>query len=276
MILAGCSRREPQSEPVIGLLTDFGLRDPYVAAVKGAIYTVHPSARVVDLLHQVEPFQIWQGAYLVEEATREFPKGSIFVTVVDPGVGTERAPILLETRSGKFFFAPDNGILSLVVEREGMRRAWKLDKPSFYRAGKSSRTFQGRDIFGPEAARLAAGMDPDQLGSRIEKVESLNLTPASLLGQSFQGQVIYVDHFGNVITNIPRDLSSRLQEGILLRISIGEQTIRAPLVGTYADIPSGKLGALFNSSDYLELAMNKNSAAHQLKVSEGTRILVRP
>ena len=276
MVFAGCRQGEPQAEPVIGLLTDFGLRDPYVAEVKGVIYSVHPSARVVDLLHQVDPFQIWQASYLVEEATREFPKGSIFVAVVDPGVGTERAPILLETRSGKFFFAPDNGILSLLVEREGLRRAWKLDKPAFHRPGKASRTFHGRDIFGPGAAHLAAGTDPEKLGSRIEKIESLALTPAGVLGQSFQGQVIYVDRFGNVITNIPRDLSPRLQEGILLRISIGDQTVRAPLVGTYADIPSGKLGALFNSSDYLELVMNKNSAAHQLKISEGTRILVRP
>lgn len=276
MVLAGCSRQEPQAEPIIGLLTDFGLRDPYVAEVKGVIYSLHPSARVVDLLHQVEPFQVWQAAYVVEEATREFPRGSIFVTVVDPGVGTERAPILLETRSGKFFFAPDNGILSLVVDREGMRRAWKLDKAAFYRSGKSSRTFHGRDIFGPGAAHLAAGVDPEKLGSRIQKVESLNLTPAGVLGQSFLGQVVYIDHFGNVITNIPRDLSSRLQEGILLRISIGDQTIRAPLVGTYAEVPSGKLGALFNSSDYLEFVMNKNSAARQLKVSEGARVLVKP
>ena len=276
MVLAGCSRQEPQAEPIIGLLTDFGLRDPYVAEVKGVIYSVHPRARVVDLLHQVEPFEVWQAAYVVEEATREFPRGSIFVTVVDPGVGTERAPILLETRSGKFFFAPDNGILSLVVDREGMRRAWKLDQRAFYRAGISSRTFHGRDIFGPGAAHLAAGVDPEKLGSRIQKVESLNLTPAGVLGQSFLGQVIYIDHFGNVITNIPRDLSSRLQEGILLRISIGDQTIRAPLVGTYAEVPSGKLGALFNSSNYLEFVMNKNSAARQLKVSEGTRVLVKP
>jgi hypothetical protein len=276
MVLAGCSRQEPQAEPIIGLLTDFGLRDPYVAEVKGVIYSVHPRARVVDLLHQVEPFQVWQAAYVVEEATREFPRGSIFVTVVDPGVGTERAPILLETRSGKFFFAPDNGILSLVVDREGMRRAWKLDRQAFYRSGISSRTFHGRDIFGPGAAHLAAGVDPEKLGSRIQKVESLNLTPAGVLGQSFLGQVIYIDDFGNVITNIPRDLSSRLQEGILLRISIGDQTIRAPLVGTYAEVPSGKLGALFNSSNYLEFVMNKNSAARQLKVSEGTRVLVKP
>ncbi|CAB4242926.1 conserved protein of unknown function [Methylacidimicrobium sp. AP8] len=276
MVLAGCSSKEPRSEPVIGLITDFGLRDPYVAEVKGVIYSIHPGARVVDLLHQIEPFQIQQAAYLVEEAAREFPKGSIFVAVVDPGVGTPRAPILLETRSGKFFFAPDNGLLSLVTEREGMRRAWKLDKPTFHRAGTPSRTFHGRDIFGPAAAHLAAGIDPEQLGSRIEKVESLNLTPASVLGQAVQGQVISIDHFGNVITNIPRDLTPRLQEGILLRISIGEQTISAPLVGTYADIPSGKIGALFNSSDYLELGMNKASAARQLKISEGARILVRP
>lgn len=276
MVLAGCSSKEPRSEPVIGLITDFGLRDPYVAEVKGVIYSIHPGARVVDLLHQIEPFQIQQAAYLVEEAAREFPKGSIFVAVVDPGVGTPRAPILVETRSGKFFFAPDNGLLSLVIEREGMRRAWKLDKPAFHRAGTPSRTFHGRDIFGPAAAHLAAGTDPEQLGSRIEKVESLNLTPASVLGQGVQGQVISIDRFGNVITNIPQDISSRLQEGILLRISIGDQTISAPLVGTYADIPSGKLGALFNSSGYLELVMNKASAARQLKVSEGARILVRP
>ncbi|QSR84479.1 S-adenosyl-l-methionine hydroxide adenosyltransferase family protein [Methylacidimicrobium sp. B4] len=276
MVLAGCSPKEPQSEPVIGLITDFGLRDPYVAEVKGVIYSIHPSARVVDLLHEVEPFQIWQAAYLVEESAREFPKGSIFLAVVDPGVGTVRPPILLETRSGKFFFAPDNGILSLVVEREGMRRAWKLDKPAFYRAGTPSRTFHGRDIFGPGAAHLAAGVDPEQLGSRIEKMESLNLTPAGVLGQGVQGQVISIDRFGNVITNIPRDLSSRLQEGILLRISVGDQTIRAPLVGTYADIPSGKLGALFNSSGYLELVMNKSSAARLIQITEGARILVRP
>jgi S-adenosylmethionine hydrolase len=148
--------------PVIGLFTDYGWDDPYVAQLKGVILTINPNARLLDLTHTVTPFNVTEGAYLLDQCAEEFPAGTIFVAVVDPQVGTDRDPILLETAKGKFFVGPDNGLFTQVLAHEGFSKAWKLDKPEFFRAGDVSRTFHGRDIFGPVAAHLAAGTDPEK------------------------------------------------------------------------------------------------------------------
>src|SRR5277367_5298691 len=159
--------------PVIGLFTDYGWDDPYVAQLKGVILTLNPNARLLDLTHSVSPYNVTEGAYLLDQCAEEFPAGTIFVAVVDPQVGTARDPILLETAKGKFFVGPDNGLFTQVLAHEGFSKAWILDKPQFFRSGDASRTFHGRDIFGPVAAHLAAGTDPERFGTAVKTLTLL-------------------------------------------------------------------------------------------------------
>jgi S-adenosylmethionine hydrolase len=268
------------SQPVIALFTDFGTVDPYVAQMKGAILTIDPDARLLDLTHEVKPFDVAQGAYLLDQSAEEFPAGTIFVAVVDPEVGSDRAPILLKTDAGKFYVGPDNGLFSRVVDREGFAAAWKLDQRAYYRAGGDSNTFHGRDIFGPVAAHLAQGTDPARMGS-VLKQSDLELAPShapAIAGGIISAEVLNVDHYGNVILNLPNggDAAARLHLGNLVKITIGDDNFSGPLVRTYAEGDKGRLILLYGANGLLEISMNQGSAAQKLKVDPGTILLLKP
>jgi S-adenosylmethionine hydrolase len=222
--LASVTPAEAASAPVIGLFTDYGWDDPYVSQLKGVILTINPDARILDLTHSAAPFNITEGAYLLDKCSEEFPAGTIFVAVVDPGVGTDRDPVLLETGKDKFFIGPDNGLFTRVLAREGFLRAWTLDKPELFRSGDTSRTFHGRDIFAPIAAHLAAGLDPDRLGTPLKTLVLLPDQEPSFSGGLIFAEVIHIDRFGNVILNVPStgDLADKLKEGTLVKISMGK------------------------------------------------------
>ncbi len=270
------SARDP--EPLIGLFTDYGWDDPYVAQVKGAIATIDPTARILDITHSVTPFNVTEGAYLLDQCATEFPTGTIFVAVVDPQVGTERDPILILTGKGKYYIGPDNGLFSQVIQGEGLTKAWKLDKPLYFRNGVVSRTFHGRDIFGPVAAHLAAGIDPEKMGTPMKTVLSFPSQEAAMAGPIISTQVLHIDRFGNVILNLrsDSDLAAKLKEGNLVKISIGHENYSAPLVKTYGDIEKGRLLLLYGGNDLLEIAMNQGSAAAKLKVDPGTSVFLKP
>jgi len=264
--------------PVIGLFTDYGWEDPYVAQLKGVILTLNPGARLLDITHTVTPFNVTEGAYLLGQCAEEFPAGTIFVAVVDPQVGTDHDPILLETAKGKFFVGPDNGLFTQVLAHEGFSKAWKLDKPEFFRAGDVSRTFHGRDIFGPVAAHLAAGADPERLGTPIKTLLLLpDKEPTFASGMIF-AQVLHIDRYGNVILNLPSgsDMAAKLKDGNLVKISIGKESYSAPLVKTYGEVEKGRLLLLYGGSGLLEISMNQGSAARQLKVEPGTSVFLKP
>ena len=265
-------------EPVIGLFTDYGWDDPYVAQLKGVVVTINPDARLLDITHSVTPFNIIEGSYLLDECAEEFPAGTIFVAVVDPQVGTDRDPVLLETNKGKYFVGPDNGLFTQVIANEGISRAWKLDKPQFFRAGEVSHTFHGRDIFGPIAAHLAMGTDPDRLGTPIKTLVTLPDRQPTLNGGLISAEVLHVDRFGNVILNLPADsdVAAKLKEGTLVKISIGRESYSAPLVKTYGEVDKGRLILLYGSSGLLEIGMNQGSAAKELKVEPGTSVYLKP
>ncbi len=278
-IFTSTSRSAPV-HPVIALFTDYGWEDPYVAQLKGAILTIDPNARLVDLTHTVTPFNVAEGAYLLDQSSEEFPAGTIFVAVVDPQVGTERDPILVETGKGKFYVGPDNGLLTNVIDREGFSKAWKLDKPAYFRSGATSHTFHGRDIFGPVAAHLAAGTDPDKLGTPLSS-KLMTLLPVkdpSLAGGVISVQVMHIDRYGNVVLNLraTNDLAPKLKEGNLVKISVGKENYSGPLVKTYGDIEKGRLILLYSSGGLLEIAKNQGSAAKELNVQPGTVIFLRP
>jgi S-adenosylmethionine hydrolase len=265
-------------QPVVALFTDFGWEDPYVAQMKGVILTVDPTARLLDLTHTVSPFNIAEGAYLLDQSAEEFPAGTIFIAVVDPGVGTERDPVLLETSKGKFFVGPDNGLFTHVVDNEGFSRAWKLDKPEYFRGGAVSATFHGRDIFAAVAAHLASGVDPDRVGTPIKTLVMLPVKEPTFTGGSISVEVLHLDRYGNVILNLRNDgeIAAKLKEGNLVKISIGKDSYSGPLVKTYGDMEKGRLILLYGGNGFLEIAMNQGSAAKELKVEAGTVIFLKP
>jgi S-adenosylmethionine hydrolase len=271
---------KPSSQPIIALLTDFGTVDPYVAQMKGAILTIDPDARLLDLTHDVTPFDVAQGSYLLDQAAQEFPAGTIFVAVVDPGVGTDRAPVLVKTAAGKFYVGPDNGLFGRVLDREGFAEAWKLDQRAYYRAGGDSHTFQGRDVFGPVAAHLAQGTNPAAMGSPLQEsaLDLPSLHAPEIAGGSVSVEVLQVDHYGNVVLNLPAggEAAEKFHAGNQVKISVGRENFAGPFVHTYAEGEKGRLIVLYGANGLMEIAMNQGSAAQKLKVAPGQLLLLKP
>ncbi len=275
-----CNSHKKHAEnqiPLIALLTDYGLSDAFVAEMKGAILTVNPNVRLLDLTHEIEPFNLMQAAYLLSQSSAEFPANTIFVAAVDPGVGTTRSAIMVQTNAGKYYIAPNNGLLTLVMEREGFAKAWKLDRPGYYRKGVMSATDHGRDVFGPVAAHLADGVPADSIGSALTKKDVILLPyrAAAVNGPNLSGEVWHVDHYGNIITNIPASMDPNLKEGVLLRITLGKQTFSAPLVKTFADVQKGRIAVLVGSQGLLEICANQGSAGKQLSAQAGQSVLIQ-
>ncbi len=264
--------------PIIGLFTDYGWDDPYVAQLKGVIVTINPNVRLLDITHNIAPFNVIEGSYLLDQCAEEFPAGTIFVAVVDPQVGTERAPVLLETGKGKFFVGPDNGLFTQVIAHEGLSRAWQLDKPEFFRPGDVSHTFHGRDIFGPVAAHLSAGTPPERFGTQLKTLTLLPDHAPTFAAGMISTQVLHIDRFGNIILNFTADseFAAKLHNGNLVRISVGRENFSAPLVKTYGEVEKGRLLLLYGSSGQLEISMNQGSAAREMKLAPGTAIFLKP
>ncbi len=257
-------------QPIITLTTDFGLHDHFVGTMKGVILGICPGATIVDVTHQITPFEISEGAFTVMEAWRAFPKKTIHVAVVDPGVGSSRRPILVEA-GGHYFVGPDNGVLAMVYgplrERGEKIRVRHLTKEEYFRQ-PVSRTFHGRDIFAPVAAHLAAGVTPAKLGPIIEDYLKLqSFWPTRMAKRSWTGQVLKVDRFGNLISNF----SEAEFEGIKTRpfeIAIGTEKIHR-LALNYAEVPFGEPVAIVGSSGFVEICVNQGNAAKQLGCGVG-------
>ncbi len=256
------------SSPVITLLTDFGTQDVYAGIMKGVISNLAPHARIVDLTHEVRPQAVADAAFLLDSASPYFPWGTIHVAVVDPGVGTERRILCVRT-SRATYLAPDNGLLARVLERESAARIVSVENRSFF-LPKVSSTFHGRDIFAPVAAHLARGVDPCQLGPEIESIKPLNLPRVESRGpHKLVGEVIYIDHFGNLVTNLP--LPS-LPEVVSLQL--GDTSVPGPVCRSYAERDRGELLLVGGSSGLLEVAVNQGNACSQLGVRRGDALEV--
>lgn len=248
---------------IITLTTDFGAGSLYVAAVKGVILSVNPLAEIVDICHTIRPQDIAGAAIVVDEASRWFPEESLHVAVVDPGVGTPRRILYLE--SGKrHFVAPDNGLLSLVARRDPPRRVISVENPEFWLPELSS-TFHGRDIMAPVAARISMGMPATRLGPTVDAIESLPSPDPVIESESITGWVIWVDHFGNLVTNIDRAAWTAIPRGRPWKLRCAGRDFQE-LVRTYGDRASGEVVALFGSTDRLELSVVNGSAAENLQV----------
>jgi len=267
------SHQFPMRQPIITLTTDFGLDDHYVATMKGVILGLCPQATIVDITHGISPFEISEGAFTLMEAWSAFPKKTIHVAVVDPGVGTSRRPILVEA-GGHYFVGPDNGLLAMVygpmLERDEPVRVRCLEKPQYFRP-VVSRTFHGRDIFAPVAAHLALGVTPAKFGPRIEDYLKLqSFWPTRTSKRLWTGQVLKIDRFGNLISNF----SETQFDGIKTRpfeLSIGTEKIHR-LALNYAEVPFGEPVAIIGSSGFVEISVNQGHAAKQLGCGVGAPI----
>ncbi len=262
-----------QAARIITLTTDFGYRDPFVGIMKGVVSAIDPTAAIIDLTHGVAPQDVTGGALALSAAVDFFPAGTIHVAVVDPGVGSERRPILVETDRA-CYVGPDNGLLSLAAGRQRLIRVVHLSNPD-YHLSPTSTTFHGRDIFAPAAAHVSAGVPPEKLGETGEAFETLDVpAPERLDGGSLAGEVIYIDSFGNLTTNIRSDDLGRFDpESIAVRI--GDREIRG-ISANYASAGTGNYLALVNSWGLLEISRCNGSARAGLGAGTGTRVLLVP
>lgn len=256
---------------LITLTTDFGTADGYVGAVKGAILSINPKVTLVDLSHGIPSFNILQGAFLLGTSFSLFPKGTIHLAVVDPGVGSARRPLLVVTRDW-FFVAPDNGLLSVVVGTQRPSKIIELTVERYF-LPSPSHTFHGRDIFGPVAAHLSRGVAPTLFGRpRSSLVELPAFKTRPMANGDLKGEILFLDKFGNAISNI-RPLKRR---GLLeLWSGAHYRGGMLSLCRTYSDLPKGKPGALFGSSGFLELALYEDSFGKRFSASKGEEILLK-
>ena len=261
---------------LVAVITDFGTADFYVGAMQGSMYSAYPQVRIVNITHEVKPFNIAEGSYILTHAAREFPSGTVFLAVVDPGVGTERRPIVLETKDGKLFVAPDNGLLTGIMGAFGIANIYEITNRSLMRQGKISATFHGRDLYGPVAAHLAGGISPSDVGPGISELVRLPIVRAKWEKKTLVGSVVYVDRYGNLITNITGKLveESGLGLGAKISITISNKQILATFTVTYDDVPEGEWLALINAEKVVEIARNMENAAQTIGESAGAKIRI--
>ncbi len=257
------------TRPAIALLTDFGLRDHYVGVMKGVALGICPDVTFVDISHGIPPQDVLAAALELDAAYRYFPAGTVFLVVVDPGVGTGRRPIAMDVGEYRFV-GPDNGVLALVAGRSPSARVVELVNPQYARP-TISRTFEGRDVFAPGAAWLASGVDVTSLGPPVMSVVRLCVPAARAGSHGIDGEVLRVDRFGNLITNIDRALLDALQGPLAVEVS-GRPVPH--VVATYAEAPARALCALVGSSGLLEIALNGADAAASLGIGRGAMVRV--
>lgn len=255
---------------IVTLLTDFGTRDAYVGILKGIVLARCPEARLVDLTHDVPPQDVAAGSLVLASAVGFFPPGTIHLAIVDPGVGTARLPVVV-TAGAATFVGPDNGLLVPATRRLGPAQAYRIADDALLRQPVSA-TFHGRDVFAPVAGALAAGLAPDAVGPRIAALADTGLSEAVCSGGAIRGCVAYVDHFGNLVTNIEvAAIPEARREGCVVRV-VGRDV--GPIRATYGSVPPGEPVAVIGSWDRVEIAVAAGNAARQLGIGVGAVVTV--
>jgi S-adenosylmethionine hydrolase len=272
---------------LIALLTDFGTTDPYVGVMKGVIYSICPDALIVDVTHAIAPQNIRQAAFMLLTSYRYFPSDTIFVVVVDPGVGSARKPIAVQI-DGYTFIAPDNGVLSYVIAENLSVNVYEIQNPAFMLPNLSA-SFHGRDIFAPTAGRIATGKHIEEVSVAIKSPQQINMPMLNIEAKRIIGEIIHVDHFGNLVTSIGRLQHMDSLTAILNpRFGVGEMlyidtvSVRVSIVGvkvrgikrTYSQASQDELLTMIGSSGFLEIAVNQGHAAAVLGATIGDRVEV--
>jgi S-adenosylmethionine hydrolase len=260
--------------PIVTFTTDFGSGDGYAGAMKGVVLSLAPAAQLVDITHGVPPMDVAAGAVALAQAASLFPPGTIHIAVVDPGVGGERADILIDA-GGSLFVGPDNGVLSLAARVP--RRVHRIES-SMFRRDPVSPTFHGRDVFAPTAGRLASGARAADAGPSIDTIVELTSPPLHKQGGVVEGQVIHVDSFGNLITSLPAELLAAASTAgtgdVQIEVEGTEGTFRPVFGRTFSDVPTGSLIAYIGSGGHLEIARRDGSASARVGAGRGTPVLV--
>ena len=270
-VAAGLPRRDGSHAPTIVFMTDFGVANDAVAICKGVMWSIAPDLRIVDLTHQVPPYSILDGARFLAGASPYYPSGTVFVTVIDPGVGSSRKAVVVKSKHGQYFVLPDNGLITLVEDRDGIEGAREITNPSWMRREAISSTFHGRDIFSPVGAHLAQGEDWTEVGPELEvkSLVRLNIPLAKKDEKGIAGEVIALDDpFGSLISNIEAKdfLSLGYSCGGKVSVTLGERQMILPFVKTFSDVPVGEPLLYIDSRGYLGLAVNQRDFAQTYNV----------
>jgi S-adenosylmethionine hydrolase len=265
--------------PTIVFMTDFGVVDDSVAICRGVMYSIMPEVRIVDLTHDVTPFSILDGARFLAGATPYYPAGTVFVVVIDPGVGSTRKAIVAKSKPGQYFVLPDNGLLTLVEQRDGIEAVREIANTDWMIGAKLSSTFHGRDVFSPAGAHLARGDDWSTVGPEmpVKNLVRLNLQAAKFDDQGLTAEVIATDGpFGNLVTNVAADVFLKLgyQRGQEVPVEIGGKKMRMKFVNTFSDVPLKQPLFYINSRGYLAVAVNQGSFSAVYGVTPPLKLLI--
>jgi S-adenosylmethionine hydrolase len=280
LAIAACSH-PPAAAPmkVIGFMTDFDVRDDAVGICKAVMDGVAPGVRVIDITHQSEPYNIAMGARFLAGSAPYFPKDAVFVVVIDPTVGSARKAIIAKSKVGQLYVLPDNGLLTLVQDRDGIEEAHEITNPAFMIGSGISSTFHGRDIFSPAGAHVARGDDWTQAGPALDvsKLVRLDLKTATVDATGLHGEVIGTDGpFGNLVLNVPRETFAQLgyKLGDQVPIELAGKHYVFPLVKTFSDVPVGKELFYIDSRGRLSIGINQRNFAETYKVGEGAELTI--
>ena len=254
LLFCSCS----SAPPTIALLSDYGTQDHYVGELQGVILSVNPAARLVNITHEIPSFNIRAGSFILATAAGSFPKGTIFVAVVDPSVGSKRRAIVVETLDKKYFVGPDNGLFTDVIRTLGVKRAFEITNMLWFRRSVISATFHGRDIFGPVAAHLAKGENVEDAGPMITDLQKFERSEPALTAGRIRGEILHRDRYGNLITNISAPILSKAawKNGMTFDCTIRAQTVRAQFADRYSAVAQGDYVVLLNSQGLVEIARN--------------------
>lgn len=255
----------------ISLITDFGLKDNFVGVMKAVILRINPQARIIDLCHEVAAQNILQAAFLLKGSLKYFAKGTVFLAVVDPGVGSQRKKIVVKTEN-YFFVAPDNGVLSFALKDEAPKEIIEITNEKYFLIPVSD-TFHGRDIFAPVAAHLSRLKPPAAFGRRIKSLKELELPEAKAAAKCLEGQVIYIDRFGNLVTNIREDVAVDFIKNKRFELSFKNRVIKR-ISRSYCEAMESEPLVLIGSFGYLEIAVNFGSAERYFKAKLYDKVTV--
>jgi S-adenosyl-L-methionine hydrolase (adenosine-forming) len=279
LIFAQSCAHHPARSGTVVFMSDFGNQDHSVAVCKAAMLHVNPDLRIIDLTHETPPYNIRHAASILAHTVRYYPKDTVFVAVIDPGVGSARNPMAVKTKQGHYLVGPDNGVFSAIIAEEGIASAVKLENSQYYfHLREVSSTFHGRDIFSSVAAHLASGISIQDLGSFIKEPVRLAAEEAILQNGEIQGIVVRIEEpYGNILTNIPEKMLAKagIKLGDTIRIEIGRKKYLMPYKNTFADVPVGKSLALTHSDDHLSFSVNQGNFAQQEQVQADAKIRIQ-
>jgi hypothetical protein len=255
----------------VALMTDFGLSDNFVGVMKGVILTINPQVTLVDISHDIKPQDVISAAFLLKTSYRYFPKGTIFLVVVDPTVGSTRKPIIIQCRN-YFFVGPDNGVLSLAAIEDGIRRIVLIENKRYFLKPPSD-TFHGRDIFAPASAYLSKDKLLHIFGRTLDSIKTLNISAPKISKNILKSEIVYIDRFGNLVSGIDKVSFVRFTQNKKFKIKIKGVELNS-VVKSYQAVKSGKPLAIFGSFGFLEISVSRSSAQRYLNAKKGTAISI--